>query len=91
MTNETDAAVEYLEQQYERSRYGMMANPSDGGFISLIDDHAGGCSCEQEGTRFSFSKSAAYMGSGDERTRYQMRNSYGVSDIEFDNPPRWIA
>ncbi len=69
MTNETSAAVEYLEQKYESSRHGM-ANPSDGGFISLIDDHAGGCSCEQEGTRFRVSKSVAYMGSGDERTRY---------------------
>ncbi len=90
MTDETSAAVEYLERQYEIRQYELAANPHDGHLISLIDDHAGGCSCEQ-GVRFRVSKSMAHMGGRDEDTRYSIRNYYGISDIEFDNPPRWIA
>ncbi len=85
MTDETAAAVEYLEQQFARRRH-----PSGGMIISLIDDHAGWCQCDR-GRDFRGSKSTTCMGSADETDRRWLSSYYGVSDIEFDNPPRWIA
>jgi hypothetical protein len=88
VTDETSAAVEYLERRYENTSRSERYNPSDRDLISLIDDHD--CSCE-ESVSFRVSESVALIFGSDEEARYRLRAYYGVSDLELDNPPRWIA